>query len=67
MMPFVEIEPELAAEIEHRTMILSDCRKIICLSGLFNADLSDIPDEQDPVAEALAELRSERARLFEKQ
>lgn len=63
----LEISPELAAEIERRTTILPDGRKIIRLSGLFNADMSGIPDDQDPVAEALAELRRERARHFDEQ
>jgi len=63
----LEIAPELAAEIERRTTILPDGRKIIRLSGLFNADLSGIPDDQDPVAEALAELRRERARHFDEE
>lgn len=63
----LEISPELAAEIERRTTILPDGRKIIRLSGLFNADLSGVPDDQDPVAEALAEFRRERARHFDEQ
>ncbi len=67
MTPTPEIDPELAAEIERRTTILPDGRKIIELSGLFNADLSGIPDDQDPVAEALAEFRRERARHFDEQ
>lgn len=63
----LDVSPELAAEIERRTTILPDGRKIICLSGLFNADLSGIPDDYDPVAEALAELRRARARHFDEQ
>ena len=63
----LEISPELAEEIERRTINLPDGRKIIRLSGLFNADLSGIPDDQDPVAEALAEFRRERARHFDEE
>lgn len=63
----VEISLELAAEIERRTTILPDGRKIIRLGGLINADLSGVPDDQDPVAEVLAELRRERARHFDEQ
>jgi len=62
-----EMDPELAAEIERRTTILPDGRRIIRLEGLFQADLSNIPDDQDPVADALEELRRERARHFDEQ
>ncbi len=61
------LDPELAAEIERRTTVLPDGRKIIRLAGLFQADLSGIPDDQDPVAEALAELRLERDRHFDEE
>jgi predicted DNA-binding antitoxin AbrB/MazE fold protein len=50
-------DPDFAAELERRTTVLPDGRKIIRLAGLFQADLSGIPEDQDPVAEALAELR----------
>ena len=63
----VTLNPGLAAEIEQRSTILSDGRKIIRLSGLFNADLGGIPDDSDPVADALAELRQERAQHFDEQ
>lgn len=61
------LDLELAAEIERRTTILADGRKIVRLAGLFQADLSGIPDDQDPVAEALAELRLERDRHFDEE
>ena len=61
------LDPELAAEIGRRTTILPDGRRIINLDGLFQADLSNIPDDRDPVAEALEELRQERARHFDEQ
>ena len=60
-------DPALAAEIERRTTILPDGRKLIRLSGLFSADLSNVPDNEDPVREALDELRRERARHFDEQ
>lgn len=63
----LEIDPELAAEIERRTTVLPDGGKIIRLAGLFQADLSGILDDQDPVADALAELRRERARHFDEE
>jgi predicted DNA-binding antitoxin AbrB/MazE fold protein len=62
-----DLDPELAAEIKRRTTVLPDGRKIVRLAGLFQADLSGIPDDQDPVAEALAELRRERDRHFDEE
>ena len=59
-------DPALAAEVQRRTTILPDGRQLIELSGLFSADLSNVPKDQDPVAEALAELRRERADNFDK-
>jgi len=63
----LNIDPELAAEIERRTTILPDGRKIIRLAGLFSANLNDVPEDEDPVADALAELRRERARHFDEE
>jgi hypothetical protein len=60
-------DPALAAEIERRTTILPDGRRLVRLSGLFSADLSNVPDDEDPVAEALAELRRERAKHFDEE
>ncbi len=60
-------DPALAAEIERRTSILSDGRRLVRLSGLFSADLSNVPDDEDPVADALAEMRSARAKRFDEQ
>jgi hypothetical protein len=62
-----KLDLELAAEIERRATVLADGRKIIRLAGLFQADLNGIPDDQDPVAEALAELRRERDRHFDEE
>jgi predicted DNA-binding antitoxin AbrB/MazE fold protein len=58
-------DPEFAAELERRTTVLPDGRTIIRLAGLFQADLSDIPEDHDTVAKALAELRRERAKYFD--
>jgi predicted DNA-binding antitoxin AbrB/MazE fold protein len=60
-------DPALAAEIERRTTVLPDGRKIIRLGGLFSADLAGIPEDEDPVADALAELRRERAAQFDEE
>ena len=60
-------DPALAAEIKRRTTILPDGRRLIRLSGLFSADMSNVPEDEDPVAEALAELRRERAKHFDEQ
>ncbi len=60
-------DPDLAAEIERRKTVLPDGRTIIRLDGLFSADLSGIPDNEDPVAEALAEWCHERAKQFDEE
>ncbi len=67
MTPMLELDHELEAEIERRTTILPDGRKIIRLRGLFSADLSGFPDDYDPVVETLSELRRERAKHFDEQ
>ena len=61
----VRNDPTLLAEVERRTSILPDGRRIIRVAGLFQADLSDVPDDQDPVADALADFRRERAQRFD--
>lgn len=63
----LKADPELAAEIESRTTVLPDGRTIIRLDGLFSADLSGIPDDEDPVTDALAELRRDRAKQFDEE
>ena len=60
-------DPSLAAEIERRTTILPDGRKIVRLPGLFSAKLSASPNNEDPVADTLAEMRRERAHHFDNQ
>jgi predicted DNA-binding antitoxin AbrB/MazE fold protein len=54
------LDPELAAEIERRTTILPDGRTIIRLEELFPADLSNVPEGEDPVVDALSDLRRAR-------
>jgi len=53
-------DPVLAAELARRTTILPDGRRIVRLMGLFEGRMSNIPDSEDPVADALDELRRER-------
>lgn len=56
---------ELAAELERRTTILPDGRRVVRLAGLFEDRMPLIPDDEDPIAEALEELRREREAHFE--
>lgn len=57
-----EMEPELKAELERRTTILPDGRKVVDMDGVFAPYLQLAANEEaDPVAEALKELRRERA------
>ncbi len=60
-------DPALAAEIKRRTTILPDGRQLIRVGGLFSADLSNISDDEDPVRNALEDLRRERAQHFDEQ
>ena len=57
-------DPALAAEILRRTKILPDGRQVIELGGLFSADLSNISEDKDPVADALAQMRCDRTQRF---
>ena len=59
------LDPELAAEIERSTTILPDGRKIIRLEELFPADLSNVPESEDPVRDALNDLRKAQEAFFE--
>lgn len=63
----MDIDPELSAQIQRRTKILPDGRTLIRLSGLFNADLRSVPEDQDPVTDALMEFRKDRANHFDEQ
>ena len=62
-----EVDPEFAAELERRTTILPDGRRVIRLGGLWEKYLPDIPDGEDWVADTLAELRRERAQHFDEE
>lgn len=55
------LDPLLAAEIERRATILPDGRKIVRLGGILAEYASSIPEDEDPIADALDELRRERA------
>ncbi len=59
--PEICSDPALATELEQRTTILSDGRRIVCLGGLFEGRISPIPEDVDPIAETLHDLRQERA------
>ena len=61
------IDPALAAEIERRTTILPDGRRLIRLEGILANYWPDIPADEDPVADALEELKRERAKHFEEE
>ena len=63
----LEVDPEFAAELERRTTVLPDGRRVIRLEGIWAKYLPDAPDDEDPIAEALAELRRERAKHFDEE
>ena len=58
-------DPVLAAELERRTTILPNGRKIIRLGGLFESWMPALPDDEDPIADAIKELRREREAHYE--
>src|SRR5205823_2599807 len=58
-------DPEMVAEIERRTTVLPDGRKIVRLGGIWADYLPAIPKGADPVKEALEEMRRERASYLE--
>ena len=60
-------DPKLTEEIERRTTILPDGRRLVRLGGILADYLPAIPEDEDPVAEVLAELRRERARHFDEE
>ncbi len=63
----LEIDPESAAEIERRTVILPDGRRGVRFVGARAACLEDFPDDFDPVTEALEDLKRERERHFQEE
>ncbi len=58
-------DPALAAEIEGHTTILADGRRIVNLGGILANQIAAIAEDEDPIAEALSDLRRERAAPFE--
>ncbi len=63
----LEIDSELAAELERRTTILPDGQRGIRFVGALASCLEDFPDDFDPVREALEDLRRERERHFQEE
>jgi predicted DNA-binding antitoxin AbrB/MazE fold protein len=63
----VTLDPELAAELERRTVILPDGRRGIRFVGALVSCLDDFPDDFDPVTEALEDLKRERERHFQEE
>ncbi|MGH9842266.1 MAG: antitoxin family protein [Blastocatellia bacterium] len=59
------VDPEFLAELERRTTILPDGRSIIRLGGIWEDRSLEIPNDRDPVREAIDELRREQAAHFE--
>src|SRR2546426_6932749 len=62
---FSDADPEFAVELERRTTVLPDGQSIIRLGGIWETYLPEIPEDYDPVREALDELRREQAAHFE--
>ena len=54
-------DSDLAAEIEQRTTTSPDGRRIARLGGVLGAKAAEMTESEDPVADALEELRRERA------
>lgn len=52
---------DLASGIEQQTTVLDDGRRIRRLGGILNRKALNATDHEDPIAETLDELRSERA------
>ena len=67
MTPKPEIDSEFAAEIERRTTILPDGRKIVRLGDILSRHLTPDEEGKDWVAKTLAELRRECVRHFDEQ
>ncbi len=63
--PETQADPQLGAELERRTTILLDGRRIVNLAGILAGETSPILDGEDPIAEALGDLRRSRAAQFE--
>ncbi|MCG8353484.1 MAG: hypothetical protein MI924_37435 [Chloroflexales bacterium] len=52
--------PDLTAELAQRTTVLPDGCLIVRIGGLFEQAVGGIPDNEDPIADALQALRRER-------
>jgi hypothetical protein len=63
--PEPPLAPDVAAELARRTTLLPDGRLIVRIGGLFEQAFGDIPDDADPIADALQALRRERANALE--
>jgi hypothetical protein len=60
-------ELRLPAHLAHRLDVLPDGRRVIRFSGARAACLDDWPDDYDPIANALEEIRQEQNRLREEE
>ena len=58
-------DPARAAELERRTSLLPDGRRILRLGGVLAQQAMPVSADADPIAETLTELRRERATHFE--
>ena len=58
-------DPAFVAEVEGRTTISPDGRRIVNLGGILANQIAAIAEDEDPIAEALSDLRRERAAQFE--
>lgn len=63
--PAAAADPVLAAELERRTTVLPDGRRIVRLGGSFADQSPEGPDDVDLVADALDAVRKERAARLE--
>ena len=63
--PEIRSDPALATEPNRRTTVLPDGRRIVRLGGLFERRMPPIPEDADLIAEALSDLRQERAAHLE--
>lgn len=63
--PEIKIDPEFAAEIERRTTILPDGKKIVRFENFLAHYLPSGDEDEDWVAIAFAEMRREQKALFE--
>lgn len=61
----MNIDPEFAAEVERRTTILPDGRKIVRFENFLAPYLPSGEEDEDWVANAFAEMRREQKALFE--